>query len=371
VLVLEGPAASGATVDCNGAVLDGGPGTVNAGKDMVQIRSDRFFKRPTDVTVRECRIFGSVRVWGMGRNGEASALLAPSRQAGYVELVRNNAPTRVLLEDLTITAHGRIPLYLAPGVTHTVLRDSELRGRSDAVAVYLDAESAGNTMRANYIHTETDRELIAVDGSSENRILNNRFSALNHGGIYLYRNCGLKGTIRHSTPSNNTVINNVFFYKKYTGSNPSVYLGSRNGSVGYCDDDLRPGGSAFPYGSSISDLDYAQRNVVMQNQIYRRSIADMIRTGGIITFPFQYPLDFIPVLDTSSNEPNFVDHNETVSSAVDRRAGCSVKHHASVRLILDGELVRPSDDRTTPSLGWYQCVDGDLIPKADPAVTRW
>ena len=100
--------------------------------------------------------------------------------------------------------------------------------------------------------------MLAVDGSSYNLIINNWFSGLNNGGIYLYRNCGEGGTVRHATPSYNQIINNVFYYDEYIGFNPSVFIGSRNGNRSYCGDD-----GGYPFGSNSSDLDYARYNVVM------------------------------------------------------------------------------------------------------------
>ena len=68
------------------------------------------------------------------------------------------------------------------------------------------------------------------------------------------------------------IINNIFYYNKYNGDNPSVYLGSRDrggwfqDTFGFCEDD-----AGYPFGSSVSDKDYARYNVVMQNQIYKNS----------------------------------------------------------------------------------------------------
>ena len=36
------------------------------------------------------------------------------------------------------------------------------------------------------------RELIAINGSAYNQIIDNRFSRLDKGRIYLYRNCGVR-----------------------------------------------------------------------------------------------------------------------------------------------------------------------------------
>jgi hypothetical protein len=48
-------------------------------------------------------------------------------------------------------------------------------------AVYLDAESSHNLLKNNEFHTVTGSEVLAIDSSSSNRIINNYFSALVQG----------------------------------------------------------------------------------------------------------------------------------------------------------------------------------------------
>jgi hypothetical protein len=355
-LFLTGREATGVRIDCNGATLNGA-GILKDTEDLLEIRSrptsdPDVWERPTNVRVRDCHIVGSVRIYGMAKNGESGlppshpwrwALRDSSRRAGHTERARNNAPANIVLDNLTITAFHRTPVYFAPGVTHSSLLNSELRGEAGSVAVYLDAESTANTIENNHIHVRTSgREQVAVDGSSHNWIVNNWFSALNHGGIYLYRNCGEGGTIRHETPRRNTVVNNVFYYDTYAGPNPSVYLGSRNGGKTYCDDDEDDG--IRLYGSSVSDADYARHNVVMQNQIYRRSPSEMIRTGEWAITPF---------LKLAVNTPNYIGHNETVASARSRPAGCYVGSGHETDFVLHGETL---DIQGTT----YTCDDGGL-----------
>jgi parallel beta-helix repeat protein len=323
-LILQGPAASGVALDCRGAHLDGGAGRVNERKDMIEVRSRKttdaagapVWQRPEDISIRNCRITGSVRVWGLGKNGEAPDVRESSRREGHTARARAAAPRRVLLDNLEITGVGRTNLYLAPGVTEVTLVNSELKGEATSVGLYLDAESAANVIRNNYLHVTSrqeyvggiytrKREEIAVDGSSGNRIFNNRLSSLEGGGIYLYRNCGEGGTVRHAAPGQNHIVNNVFYYNEYQGDNPSVFLGSRDNSFWegrwYCGDD-----GGFPWGSSADDRSFARHNAVMQNQIYKRSLSEMIRHGD------------------ESNRPNTVAYNATVTEEVHRRAGCYV-----------------------------------------------
>jgi hypothetical protein len=360
-LVLEGAAGSGITVRCNGALLDGDEGTVNAGKDMIEIRSRKVVVDggsrwvPVEgVTVQGCRVVGSIRIWGMGRNGQGADLLESSRTADHVQRTRDNAPRDIRLEDMVITATGRIPLYLSPGVSRVTLAGSEVTGASDSVAIYLDAESHQNTFVNNNIHTTTvSREVFAVDASSHNVILNNRFASLNHGGIYLYRNCGEGGVTRHTTPNHNVVVNNTFYYANYTGFLPAVYLGERNRLPGtsFCDEDL-----GNPYGSSVSNLDYARHNVVMQNQVYVRSVEDMIRTGTAL-------------LDSLANWPNYVARNETVAQAVTRPAGCFLPTRYDLDFLPHGQETRLVGAQGPGTCGVWRCQDGVLVEAGTCAVS--
>lgn len=324
---------------------------------MIQILSEKTedesggaqWDAPHDITVRGCRIRGSVRVLGMGENGEAQAMKESSRSPGHTGRVREAAPYSIAFEEVLIEGTGRIPLYLAPGVSRFSLVGSEISGFSVSTAVYVDAESTGNRFVGNRIHTDTARELIALDGSDFNEIISNTFSSLDKGGIYLYRNCGEGGTIRHSTPRRNLIINNVFYYNRYAGSNPAVFLGARNGNRSYCNDD-----AGWPFGSSLSDKDWAQENVVAQNQIYVRDVEDMIREG-----------------DPNYDRNNLITDNQTVSTHTSRPAGCYVPWAYRDHFYWDGEVVDliPDPGSMTPvcATSPYICVNGNLQRATSPA----
>ncbi|ULJ65276.1 right-handed parallel beta-helix repeat-containing protein [Wielerella bovis] len=275
-LYFTGNAASQQTFDCNGNAIV--PTHINGG-DSIVIRSKQQqnqWSRPENLTIRACKISGSVRIMGMGANGEATAVRDSSQQIGHTERAQASAPSHIRLENMTIMGIGRIPLYLAPGVNHVSVTNSRITGRSNSVAIYLDAESGYNTFIRNTIDTKTtSRELIAIDGSAHNTFSNNRFSSLNRGGIYLYRNCGEGGTIRHQTPSYNTLSQNTFYYNKYNGALPAIWLGARNGNRSYCAAD-----AGFTFGSSVDNRDFANNNVVENNQIHRLSAHKMIRNHG-------------------------------------------------------------------------------------------
>jgi parallel beta-helix repeat protein len=392
-MIFSGSDATGLTVNCNGATLHGGKDTQNYNKDMIEVKSKKIgtrWERPENITIKNCNIIGSVRVWGMGKNGEAYDVKESSRREKkksraylHVTRVRNNAPKNIVFDNVTITGVGRNPLYFAPGVTYSKLINSEMKGKSDRVAIYLDAESAYNTIKNNYIHVVTKKDqwgrvpgvvnrgwpLIAIDGSTRNKILNNKFSSLNHGGIYLYRNCGEGGTIRHTTPSRNLIINNIFYYKNYKGGKPAVYLGSRDYGFkerhpGHCDKD-----DGRPYGSSASEKDYARHNVVMQNQFYKRRIYRP-RLGyppGNVLVDASIG-DMIKTKNPAVNSPNYIDHNQMVTAERKRPAGCYVVNGYK-NFILHGQSIdvfKNSKGEPTCTGPKYTCNNGDLIRSAAP-----
>jgi hypothetical protein len=126
--------------------------------------------------------------------------------------------------------------------------------------------------------------------------------------------------------------------------NPSIYLSSRDGNTeasngwfGYCDDD-----EGYDFGSSKSDKDYAQYNVVMQNQIYKLSPQLMIEMQ-------------------SSATPNYINYNQTVTSDIQRRAGCYVTENGYKKdFILDGETIEVLEPGSAPTSHNYKCNDGEL-----------
>jgi hypothetical protein len=386
-LVFEGAKASGVTLDCRGATIGDGTDT-----DKIQVRSRKYknnpsdaqepwkWERPKNVTIKNCLIIGSVRVLGMGPNGEAeevkeSSKREPTKSLNHRNRLRDNAPKHIMFDHVTITGLGRNPFYLAPGVTYATLMNSEMKGKSNKVGIYLDAESAYNTIKGNSIHVVTAEDewakipgvtdrgwpLIAIDGSTRNKILNNSFSSLNNGGIYLYRNCGEGGTIRHTTPSYNWIINNVFYYNKYTGLKPAIYFGSRDYGLkerlGHCNDD-----DGRPYGSSASEKDYAKHNVVMQNQFYKRRVYRPAPLGGF-TLAEASIADYVKTKNSKVNSPNYIDHNQIVTAKTEvknRRAGCYLSDVNQNFLQHGRSLDILKDSGNTACLTHYSCTDGEL-----------
>ena len=236
--------SSPTTIDCNGEAYNKGKVT------ELQILAD-------NVTIKRCKINGSIRTIGLGHNGESKGVKESSITLGHTARAQAAAPKNTALYKVTITGHGRIPLYLGPGTTRLTIYDSTIKGRSDSVALYLDAESGRNIVRNNTFALSTSpREVIALDGSADNQLLGNTINNAGNGGIYLYRNCGEGGTVRHQPPQNNFIAGNTI---DNTGGY-GIWLGSRNGGRFYCSAD-----NGFPFGSSKDDADFADNNIVKGN----------------------------------------------------------------------------------------------------------
>ena len=268
-ILIEGAEASGSGIDCRGGSL-GVPGRATTTRaPTVAIWSRRIegttagWSRPSDITIRNCQIHGNVRIWGMGAGGSMSDLLDSSRTPGHTAATQAAAPSNISLEGVSIVASGSIPLYVGPGVTATRVLRGHLGGRSDSTAIYLDAESRDARIEGVVFDVATAREQIAIDGSAGNVIVGNRFALGGRGGVFLYRNCGEDGVIRHQTPSDNRITDNVF-----SGASRfrprTVVVGAREGNRRYCGDD-----AGYPFGSSADDGDRAMRNVVARNRIVR------------------------------------------------------------------------------------------------------
>ncbi len=311
---LLGAEASGVTLDCNGATLRAG--RPEGGPDTLQISARRLpdggWSRPTDVTVRGCRVEGSVRVWGLGLNGQDGDVPADSWTEGHRERAQLAAPTRVRLDALEIVGAGRIPLYLSPGATEVTVTGCTLTGRSVSTAVYLDAESARNTLAGNTFAVRLEgsplaREVLALDGTADNLIVGNVFEDVTSGGVFVYRNCGEGGAVRHQEPRRNVLTGNTFAAAGRPWQ-PTLWVGSRNGPSFYrvyC-----PLDDGYPFGSSVRDDDFARNTVLVGNRFAPETAEAPVR------------LDDAPTLD-ADNLPG---------TAPPAPACVRFRHHAAPRV---------------------------------------
>lgn len=248
--------SSNTVIDCNNESYNGG-----------KVTELRIAYPAKNVTVKNCNIKGAIRVYGLGLNGQAEKVKESSIKEGHTKRAQDNAPSNVLISNVKIEGFQRVPIYVAPGATKVTIENSAIIGISKYPLVYLDAESGYNTINnnkfslkdANTLLAYEPREMIAVDGSAHNTITNNKFNDIMGGGIYLYRNCGEGGTVRHQTPQYNLIQNNEFRFLNY--SSYGIWLNSRNGNRSYCDAD-----KGYNFGSSKDDRDFAENNTIKDNK---------------------------------------------------------------------------------------------------------
>jgi parallel beta-helix repeat protein len=268
---LEGSGESGRLIDLQGGWLNEGKLTELV---ICSKEAEKGWDVPEKITIRNGRIRGSIRIYGLGVNGEAAKVRESSHHEGHTSRAQAAAPRAILLEELQIEADHRIPLYLGPGVTGVMVRNCTFAGWSASTTVYLDAESGGNRIEGCTFDVRSGREVMAVDGSATNTIIGNRFLQVSYGGIYLYRNCGEGGTVRHQTPRGNVIENNFFNMKDLRQGSYGVWLGSRQGRRSYCEDD-----AGYPFGSSIDNRDFADQNTVRGN-VFQPANDKAVRDDG-------------------------------------------------------------------------------------------
>ena len=268
---LEGSGENGRVIDLQGGWLNEGKLTemVIRSKDM-----EKGWDVPERITIRNGRIHGSIRIYGLGVNGEAPKVRDSSHREGHTSRAQAAAPHGIVLEDLQIEADHRIPFYLGPGVTGVMVRNCTFTGWSASTTIYLDAESGGNRIEGCTFNVRSGREVMAVDGSATNTIVGNRFLQLGYGGIYLYRNCGEGGTVRHQAPQGNVIEDNFFNMKDLRSGSYGIWLGSRQGLRSYCEDD-----AGYPFGSSIDNRDFADHNTVRGN-VFQPASDEDVRDDG-------------------------------------------------------------------------------------------
>ena len=245
-------------------------------------------------------------------------------------------------------------MHFLPGVHHFNIEDSEILGGFIGMTIHLPADGGWNVIKNNKItgqrkrgrwpwsYIGKKREVISIDSSEHNRIVNNHLSDMKYGGIALYRNCGERNDIRHRIPQYNQIINNVFDYSVGTQGKPTIFVGSRDdksirwsfgrGVKRYCHDDHgkndeRFTGNDVPMAwdtetvrnSSESNSDWAQHNVIADNQM--------------ISFSSSLPFSGIKLSSKAKKLDNYLIGNEVVSNrspeeALDiqrtRGAGCAV-----------------------------------------------
>lgn len=263
-LLFKGQQSSNTVLDCNAA-------EVHSDFNNLTLLITSAFRKgawdvPENIQIKNCTINGAIRIQGMKDKGK-NGLKDSSYQEGHTERAQQAAPHHIILDNLRVNGSSNI-MYFAPGVHYVTFKNSRMTGNTWAVPLYLDAETSNNTIENNTFDVQTTvREIIAIDGSANNLIKGNTFVQPNRGGIYLYRNCGEGGIIRHQTPSNNQIISNRFELKPENNS-PIIWIASRNGNRKYCNLD-----KGYALGSSANNNDLAENNTVADNTFVQKKAA--------------------------------------------------------------------------------------------------
>ena len=270
------------TINKSDTVIDGNGGLFNGGKLTYLVisstKTSSGWMQTKNVTIKNCKIIGGVRIIGLGKNGQAADVKESSLSLGHTERAQATAPSNIKFSNVTFeTSDGMTLLYIAPGTTYVTVENCAFTGinTGSGPIVYMDAESGHNIFRNNTFSARSTREVIACDGSAFNVIEENEFNMITKGGIYLYRNCGEGGTVRHQSPNHNTIRNNTFNLSNLIYGNYGIWLGSRNGNKSYCEDD-----AGYPFGSSIDNSDFADDNIVNSNTFTGGSASAQIKNDG-------------------------------------------------------------------------------------------
>jgi parallel beta-helix repeat protein len=272
-ILISGAGAEGLVLDCRGATIRSPKVRAEYKRPLITITSERVdennWSAPSNVTIKNCVIEGDLQIFGAGQSANDPVVRDSSLRENHTQAMQRAAPRNISILSSTLVAKGGTAIYIGPGVTKVLIENSKFNGYSRGAAIYLDAESAFNTISNNDFKFESKtRELIAVDGSASNNISKNIFHNPQKGGIYIYRNCGEAGTIRHQRPQFNQIRSNEFIYEAGTTPRPAVWLNSRKGKSKFCFRD-----PAHPYGSSLSPMDFAMNNVVQKNTLKNGSLS--------------------------------------------------------------------------------------------------
>lgn len=210
--------ASGTTLDCRGATIDG-ENRLNVG---ITINSEG---RPlSQVTVRNCVIRNftgnAVRIAWSGEDIEKPTDPAERRR---------RTPRQVKLSNLEIFNSGRVGVYFDDFVSDSTLENSIIAD-SGGVGLYLEFDSRNNVISHNEFRHNghvMNREALAVDSSSRNTIVDNTFMDNRLGGIFLYKNCGEHVSSGRSVSRTQHSEDNVIARNRFIRENVGVWIASR------------------------------------------------------------------------------------------------------------------------------------------------
>jgi parallel beta-helix repeat protein len=231
--------ASGVTLDCRGALVDGsGRGGTGI---LVHAPANADLSR---IRIRNCVVRGFLNSIRITRDGFRALPAGGEYEHGLRDVV---------VERTRVSQSRGVGIYVDGYVTRATIRDSRVTGAGSS-GIYLEAGSADNVVVRNRIRDNgfrengaggqvfsfggarfrfwgIGREGISVDGSRRNVLRANRFSRNSAGGVFLYTNCG---EYVHSRPERwfqrrFGADGNVIAGNRFRGGTNGVWVGSRMG----------------------------------------------------------------------------------------------------------------------------------------------
>ncbi|WP_017348460.1 right-handed parallel beta-helix repeat-containing protein [Pantoea sp. A4] len=245
---------SGTVLDCNGAVIDGN-GENNIGVAVIG-------KGISNVLIKNCII----------RNEKSTAIRVSSGVPQNIDennhsLKYSYSPKKILIENTTTENSGGVNIYIDNYVTDSAIINSKIIN-SKGVGVYLDYSTShilvkGNSFIGNGLnHQGRELPALAIDSSSNNKIIDNVFSQNAAGSMFLYKNCGEhyssgKSAVRWQGSNKNLISGNDFNDEKV-----GVWIAARQSkdlsSWGCADKSMDQNGKYFE--------DFADYNYIISNK---------------------------------------------------------------------------------------------------------
>ncbi len=262
--------ASDVTLDCQGALIA-----------APNRRYGVHIVAPTDVplsnvTVRNCHFDGFLNSVHIEREGFRDLPAGMEYDSVFSDIV---------VEDSTMRNSRGVGIFVNGYVTDVTLRRLHIENTGSA-GIYLETGSKGNVVEDNEIVNNgyrengpdgqlfeiggtsfwfwgPGREGIAIDGSRDNVVRNNRFSGNSAGGIFLYKNCGEfperdRYFERRYGAHGNLIERNIF-----VGEDTGIWVASRMG------ENTLPMNCTDPQYAFGYVLDYANDNVIRDNTFER------------------------------------------------------------------------------------------------------
>lgn len=243
------------TLDCQGAILDGEDRLARG----LQINSRGM--PLSDVLVRNCTFRHFVKQgilvhW---------SLPADKKIARYSKEERyRRSPQNILFSQIHIEHNGEAGIVLDDYVQNVVM-DRISVSDNEGWGLYWDHDSRGHLLINSELRRnghKNHKQALAIDASSNNRIINNLFENNARSAIQLYRNCWeFAATNPHSVPRETGANDNIISGNLFIGEQVGVWIAARmsqNLSAMQC--------GRLPYHQGKYFEDEARRNLISNNR---------------------------------------------------------------------------------------------------------